>query len=190
MNDEDIKLPKIDDAILSDSSGLWLSILEWYKATVVKPSLSWELEASRVDEEVKKLMTEYAREAVRLNPPIATNDQPLPFDLEAAKRGEAIVTRDGRKARFLAHEPSFKDVYQLIIKVEDESAPMFYQSRGSLITNYESEYDLFMAPKPKRVVYLNIYPDSSSAVVHASESSARKIASPSCEIIAHPVELP
>lgn len=82
---------------------------------------------------------------------------PEPFDLDKAKAGEPLVTRDGRKATFVGHAPTAGEdcrVYALIDG--DEQAEAFrddglYWGAGAL------DADLFMAPKPARVVFVNLY---------------------------------
>lgn len=75
-----------------------------------------------------------------------------PFDLAAAKRGEPIVTRGGRKARFVAHVPDTRDeASRVIAMIEGDARPKFYDERGLLGgKKLFSGYDLFMAPKPKQ----------------------------------------
>lgn len=80
-----------------------------------------------------------------------------PFSLEAAKAGDPIITRDGRKARFIAHVPEFDKGYRIVVAIEGNcSVSEFYESgRGS--ESRENAYDLFMAPE-RRTVYVNLYP--------------------------------
>ena len=80
------------------------------------------------------------------------------FDLEAAKRGEPIVCRDGTPAKFIAHVPEAHPTNRLIVLV-----------LGNIYGSYEDgkwgptpeKYDLFMAPK-KRTVWVNLYGGSSA----------------------------
>jgi len=91
-----------------------------------------------------------------------------PFDLEAAKRGDPIVCRDGTPAKFIAHVPEAHATNRLIVLV-----------LGNIYGSYESgkwgpspeKFDLFMAPK-KRTVWVNLYANG-EASYHDSEESAR-----------------
>lgn len=80
-----------------------------------------------------------------------------PFDLEAAKRGEPLVTRDGRKAKFIAYVPECRAGYRLIVKVEGMDYCSLYYDEGQLAGEGKSDPDLFMAPV-KREGWINVYP--------------------------------
>lgn len=82
-----------------------------------------------------------------------------PFDLEAAKRGEPIVTRDGRKARFVAHIPEAPDAHKVIAFIED-GLPETFSSEGIFhIASGKTSLDLFMAPPPMRSIKGYEYPE-------------------------------
>lgn len=77
-----------------------------------------------------------------------------PFDLEAAKRGEPVCTRDGRPARIVCWDRAGNPDYPLVILVlndmGNEEAHLMSEN-GSFYFNADlSPFDLFMAPKPKR----------------------------------------
>ncbi|MFT4118711.1 hypothetical protein [Bradyrhizobium sp.] len=82
----------------------------------------------------------------------------IPFDLEAAKRGDALVTRDGRKARFIAHTPEAREPSRVVAFVEGAPNITTYAENGRYCT-IDHTHDLFMAPKPKRTIYVNLYSD-------------------------------
>jgi len=78
-----------------------------------------------------------------------------PFDLEAAKRGEPIQTRDGRPVRFIAHVPNAY-LNQRVVVLMDR-AIQFTSENGYFISDEEkSSWDLVMAPR-KRTVWVNLY---------------------------------
>lgn len=76
-----------------------------------------------------------------------------PFDLEAAKRGEPIRTRDGRSVKFIAHVPEAEEFRVLVLTEKSVGA---FRDDGTLHKNSNSALDLFMAPK-KRTVWVNLY---------------------------------
>lgn len=101
----------------------------------------------------------YAREAVRMNQKeeqVAVSE-PLPFSLEAAKRGESLVTRDGRKARFVAHVPEASPGSRVIAITEGMTTTDNYFEAGNYWYCDPHSRDLFLAPKPKRTVWVNVY---------------------------------
>ncbi|HDR9003039.1 TPA: hypothetical protein QDA99_006598 [Burkholderia vietnamiensis] len=119
-----------------------------------------------------------------------------PFDLEAAKRGEPIVTRDGRSVVFVAHDPSFTETHRVIVRVEGTGSPRCYLESGAYYKGDTNDLDLFMAPR-KRTVYVNVYDQANPlgesqgnfAVWHESEAVARKHADKSALACAVPVEI-
>ena len=97
-----------------------------------------------------------------------------PFDLEAAKRGEPIVTRDGREAKFIAHVPELGNL-PLVVMIENTLTQL--QEDGSWVGDCKSSYDIFMAPK-KRTVWVNFYPSVDNepplAMTHKSQEKANR----------------
>lgn len=72
-----------------------------------------------------------------------------PFDLEKAKQGAPLVTRDGRPAKLLALVEEAGD-WPLAIHVGGEKRITTYKASGRFTeTGYESNYDLFLADPPK-----------------------------------------
>jgi len=91
------------------------------------------------------------------------------FDLEAAKRGEPIVCRDGTPAKFIAHVPEACPSEKIVVLVGRHV--WTYRESGAWFENGDVGPDLLMAPK-KRTVWINIY--GTSATVYCSEQDADK----------------
>lgn len=72
-----------------------------------------------------------------------------PFDLEAAQRGEPLITRNGRKAKFVAYVPEVED--EKVVALIGGDIATFYEN-GSYHRNFEHRLDLFMAPPPMRSI--------------------------------------
>lgn len=123
----------------------------------------------------------------------AKKPERIPFDLEAAKAGAPLVTRDGRKARFLAHVPEAKE-YPIAAYIEGSESLHTFKTNGAFgkgITDGENRRDLFMAPKPKRTVWVNIYGNRHAAIFD-SEKEAREVynyARSAALAVAVPVEI-
>lgn len=85
-------------------------------------------------------------------------DERRPFALEAAKRGEPLVTRDGRSAKFVAYVPE-AEKFSVVAFVEGASGVGTFANNGRYHADRcdDSVNDLFMAPKPKRTVWVNFY---------------------------------
>lgn len=91
-----------------------------------------------------------------------------PFDLDAAARGEPIITRNGQKLIFIGWDPrNPNEGRRLILRVDGNPMAIFAYENGR---SNDSALDAFMAPK-KRTVWLNVYPDG-KAFHYETESAA------------------
>ena len=71
-----------------------------------------------------------------------------PFDLEAAKRGDPIVTRNGRDVVLIAHILNAVESYSVLVMMEGEAVPYFVTSYGN--SSWRTK-DLFMKKKTRKV---------------------------------------
>lgn len=106
-----------------------------------------------------------------------------PFDLEAAKRGEPIVTRDGRPAKFIAHVPELSGPYKILTLIGE--GLQTHTEDGLDVPKSTCPSDLFMAPK-KVTRYVNLY-NGGEAVWHETETDAKRNANSECIAVAVPV---
>ncbi len=80
-----------------------------------------------------------------------------PFNLEAAQAGAPIMTRDGRKAKFIAYVPELRPSRQVVILVAGLEALEAYYPDGSYLSgNTTHAIDLSMAPV-KKTVWVNFH---------------------------------
>lgn len=94
-----------------------------------------------------------------------------PFDLEAAKRGDPLVTRDGNPARFIAHVPEARPGWRVVVMIEGQDCPSCRHDDGMLMHfSGGTSGDIFMAPK-KRLVWVNMY-ESATATWWPTEELA------------------
>jgi hypothetical protein len=100
-----------------------------------------------------------------------------PFDLEAAKRGTPIITRDGRKVKFIAHVPEATLNHRVVVLYGDVIRT-FPDSGKYYSSDHESVLDLFMAPR-KRTVWVNLYPEN-DAFCYDTEAAADNAACDDC----------
>lgn len=70
----------------------------------------------------------------------------LPFDLEAAKRGEKIIDQDGDEHHFIAYVPDAREHSKVVTRRGE--VIVTFDTNGRYIAR--SNYRLFMAPKSKR----------------------------------------
>ena len=80
-----------------------------------------------------------------------------PFDLNAAKLGKPVCTRDGRKARIICFDLK-DDKYPIVAAVEsDSSETLFsYTTNGKISDGIESNLDLMMLSERKEG-WINVY---------------------------------
>lgn len=108
-----------------------------------------------------------------------------PFDLEAAKAGKPVCTRDGRKVRIISFDRKFlfKGVsYPIIALVEDtakEETIYGYNEKGKVIIENDTPYkdDLMMLPQ-KKEGWVRIYKSASnvyylSSNIYKTEEEAK-----------------
>lgn len=92
-----------------------------------------------------------------------------PFSLEAAKRGEPIVCRDGTPAKFIAYVPEARPAYRVVVLVDDLVAAKCADGRHW--PDSDSNNDIFMAPK-KRTIWINAYWGGATVFSFATEEAA------------------
>lgn len=108
------------------------------------------------------------------------------FDLEAAKAGKPVCTRDGRKARIICFDRKllFKGIsYPIIALVEDtakEETIYGYNEKGKVIIEDDATYkdDLMMLPQKKEgwiIIHKEVIYDKETAEKIARETTANVI---------------
>lgn len=109
-----------------------------------------------------------------------------PFDLEAAKAGKPVCTRDGRKARIICFDRKllFKGIsYPIIALVEDtakEETVYGYNEKGKVMIEDDATYkdDLMMLPQKKEgwiIIHKEAIYDKETAEKIARETTANVI---------------
>lgn len=79
-----------------------------------------------------------------------------PFDLEAAKAGKPVCTRDGRKARIICFDAKCnKPIVALIYDCNKETVFQYLES-GRFFVDQIDKYDLMMFPQ-KKEGWVNVY---------------------------------
>ena len=92
-----------------------------------------------------------------------------PFDLEAAKAGKPVCTRDGRKVRIICFDAKQSlPIVALVTTAENNETIISYNSNGMFAMN-ETCCDLMMLPE-RREGWVNLYKSSS----HPTKEEAMK----------------
>lgn len=94
-----------------------------------------------------------------------------PFDLAAAKRGDKLVTRDGREVTEFRHFETIRNSDYTCHAVIDGGFCTFSVDGREYQGGRESDLDLFMAPK-KRTVFVQIFNESTGTRVPALKAVA------------------
>lgn len=79
-----------------------------------------------------------------------------PFDLEAAKAGAPVVTRDGRPVRILTYDARRPRPIVALVDNGDYDDVETYMENGGSMPSKETAEDLFIAPV-KRSGWMNMY---------------------------------
>lgn len=106
-----------------------------------------------------------------------------PFNLEAAKSGKPVCTRDGRKAKIICFDRNAAE-YHIVALIECKGFPnkeeeiKVYNNAGKYFANKESSHDLMMLSE-KKEGWVNIYKDPvgkvvSTQIVFSSEETAKQ----------------
>ena len=80
-----------------------------------------------------------------------------PFDIQKAREGKPVCTRDGRKARIICFDLK-NDEYPIVAAVENDSSETLfsYTTNGEIADGIESDKDLMMLPE-KKEGWVNVY---------------------------------
>ena len=106
-----------------------------------------------------------------------------PFDLEAAKAGKPVCTRDGRKARIICFDRKFLfngvsyPIIALIENTDKEEIIYGYNEEGKVIIEHDTPYkdDLMMLPEKKEgwiIIHKEAIYDKETAEKIAKETTA------------------
>ena len=130
---------------------------------------------------------EYSEEDMKNNPrfkhhknieQVINMQKMKPFDLEAAKAGKPVCTRDGRKARIICFDTINKGNYPIIALSEDKgSEAIFYYNKDGKC-NVGTELDLMMLPEKKEgwiIIHKEAIYDKETAEKIARETTANVI---------------
>ena len=108
---------------------------------------------------------EYSEEDMKNNPrfkhhknikQVINMQKMKPFDLEAAKAGKPVCTRDGRKARIICFDTINKGNYPIIALLEDKGCESIFYYNKDGKCNVGTERDLMMLPE-KKEGWVNVY---------------------------------
>lgn len=130
---------------------------------------------------------EYSEEDMKNNPrfkhhknieQVINMQKMKPFDLEAAKAGKPVCTRNGRKARIICFDTINKGNYPIIALLEDKgSEAIFYYNKDGKC-NVGTELDLMMLPEKKEgwiIIHKEAIYDKETAEKIARETTANVI---------------
>lgn len=74
-----------------------------------------------------------------------------PFNLDAAKAGAPLVTRNGKPARFVAHVPECAEGFRLIVMIDGEDCVTDLCDSGRVDDRYQYPSDVFLAQEQMEV---------------------------------------
>lgn len=135
---------------------------------------------------------EYSEEDMKNNPrfkhhknieQVINMQKMKPFDLEAAKAGKPVCTRDGRKARIICFDAKRKDGKNIMALIPSKEYPGFedlvaYPNNGNYHGGHENDGDLMMLPQKKEgwiIIHKEAIYDKETAEKIARETTANVI---------------
>ena len=139
--------------------------------------VSIEIEQNKEDMEEsveEKLFCDKVAKANAEYMKVKLNSSLKPFDLEAAKAGKPVCTRDGRKARIICFDAKGDKPIIALIEMGVAETPNNYPIDGKAISTKETPCDLMMLPE-KKEGWVNIYRGQVYNTFEKAEE-ARKIA--------------
>lgn len=136
---------------------------------------SFLVEIKNIKEDIKKDMKEDMKENIKENIKGDIEEKILnlkPFDIEKAKEGKPVCTRDGRSARIVCFDRigiSRLPIIALVKNGEHEDV-YFYHNNGRDNGNEEKDYDLLMKPIIK-TGWINVHKTNG---LYETEEDAKK----------------
>lgn len=135
---------------------------------------------------------EYSEEDMKNNPrfkhhknieQVINMQKMKPFNLEAAKAGKPVCTRDGRKARIICFDAKRKDGKNIMALIPSKEYPEFedlvaYPNNGNYHGGHENDGDLMMLPQKKEgwiIIHKEAIYDKETAEKIARETTANVI---------------
>lgn len=138
------KLEKVGEPYIHNS--IMVQKYKLYSRHVImpdRPFIRFDLSEDTIEIEIKQNQEDMEEKKLNLKP----------FDLEAAKAGKPVCTRDGRKARIICFDKKDEDnIYPIVCLVQDgetESLGIFMKDGHSLVDVEETPSDLMMLPEKK-----------------------------------------
>lgn len=98
------------------------------------------------------------------------------FNLEKAKAGQKVMTKDGNSVRIICYDVKNNSfpILALVTNKDGKEEVNYYTKDGaSFSIDYESDLDLVMVPKLKEA-WINIYSSSKAFFRHETEEEAIK----------------
>ena len=96
-----------------------------------------------------------------------------PFDIQKAREGKPVCTRDGRKARIICFDVKAKKPIAALITNDDTEEAHFYYDNGRSDQYQEYRYDLMMLPE-KKEGWVNIDKGGSGKITISSPYSTKE----------------
>lgn len=97
-----------------------------------------------------------------------------PFDIQKAREGKPVCTRDGRKARILCYDFKQNEEYPILVAVENKDGKecaLLYSNDGISEMYKSSNNELAMLPE-KKEGWVNIYKEGVDQYIYNNEKAA------------------
>ena len=107
-----------------------------------------------------------------------------PFDIQKAREGKPVCTRNGKKARIICFDVKAKKPIAALITTDDTEEAHFYYDNGRSDQYQKYRYDLMMLPE-KKEGWVNVYRDCDGANITKDDNiySSKEAAMASAQVI-------
>ena len=174
------KLEKVGETYEKRISDDTFSIFQRYKACnpVIlskKPYMYYNFIDSTIEIEIKQTKEDMEEKKLNLKP----------FDIQKAREGKPVCTRDGAKARIICFDAKSDAPIIALITTDDGTEIAFdYLSDGTFFNNENPDNDLMMLPE-KHEGWVNVYRDCDGVNITKDDNiySSREAAIASAQFI-------
>ena len=150
-----------------------INVYGWYYHNLDVKSWTIDIEIKQNKEDMEDLDKIKVRDYTKVEELNVMEEKKLnlkPFDIQKAREGKPVCTRDGRKARIICFDLK-NDEYPIVAAVgNDSSETLFsYTTNGEIADGIESDKDLMMLPE-KKEGWVNVYKNQ----IHDTPESAEE----------------
>ena len=130
-----------------DGRIIYFQRYECYQEPIIEGDIIWHwVDPTLVDIEIKQNKEDMEEKKLNLKP----------FDIQKAREGKPVCTRDGRKARIICFDAKGDKPIIALVEMGTAETPNNYPIDGKAVSTKEASCDLMMLPE-KKEGWVNVY---------------------------------